>query len=95
VLFSKDEISRADLARYYARVAPVMVPLVKGRPVTMQRCPNGIAKRGFLQKDVSDQDLTGWVKTAGSERKGGLMNVERRRVYGRPNPPSRRDRARA
>ena len=39
-----------------------MVPLVKGRPVTMQRCPNGIAKRGFLQKDVSDQDLTGWVK---------------------------------
>jgi bifunctional non-homologous end joining protein LigD len=52
VLFPDDAITKADLAAYYQTVAPMMLPLVSGRPVTMQRFPNGIGRGGFLQKQV-------------------------------------------
>jgi len=54
VLFPDDGITKADLADYYRSVAPVMLPLVSGRPVTMQRFPNGIGKGGFLQKQIGE-----------------------------------------
>src|SRR6185369_16673849 len=38
---------------YYEAVAPVMLPHVAGRPVTLERYPAGIEKKGFIQKDVS------------------------------------------
>jgi bifunctional non-homologous end joining protein LigD len=54
VLFPDDGITKADLAEYYLTVAPLMLPLVSGRPVTMQRFPNGIGRGGFLQKQIGD-----------------------------------------
>jgi bifunctional non-homologous end joining protein LigD len=54
VLVPDDGITKADLADYYRSVAPVMLPLVSGRPVTMQRFPNGIGKGGFLQKQIGE-----------------------------------------
>jgi bifunctional non-homologous end joining protein LigD len=54
VLFPDDGITKAALADYYQSVAPVMLPLVSGRPVTMQRFPNGIGKGGFLQKQIGE-----------------------------------------
>jgi bifunctional non-homologous end joining protein LigD len=54
VLFPDDGITKADLVDYYRQVAPLMLPLVSGRPVTMQRFPNGIGRGGFLQKQVGD-----------------------------------------
>jgi bifunctional non-homologous end joining protein LigD len=53
VLFPDDGITKGELARYYQAVAPVMLPHVRGRPVTMERYPAGIGKEGFIQKDVS------------------------------------------
>jgi bifunctional non-homologous end joining protein LigD len=35
--------TKRDLAEYYDRVAPLMLPYVTGRPVTMVRCPGGLA----------------------------------------------------
>jgi bifunctional non-homologous end joining protein LigD len=52
VLFPDDGITKADLVDYYQTVAAAMLPLVSGRPVTMQRFPNGIGRGGFLQKQV-------------------------------------------
>jgi bifunctional non-homologous end joining protein LigD len=52
VLFPDDGITKADLVEYYQAVAPLMLPLISGRPVTMQRFPNGIGQEGFLQKQV-------------------------------------------
>jgi bifunctional non-homologous end joining protein LigD len=54
VLFPDDGITKAELAAYYDAVAPVMLPLISDRPVTMQRFPNGIGRPGFLQKQVAD-----------------------------------------
>lgn len=53
VLFPDSGITKGELCAYYEAVAPLMVPHVAGRPVTMERFPAGIGKKGFIQKDVS------------------------------------------
>ena len=53
ILFPDDGITKGDLAAYYEMIAPVMLPHILRRPVTMERFPAGIGKKGFLQKDVS------------------------------------------
>ena len=50
VLFPDDGITKLDLAQYYADVAPVMLRHVRGRPVNMERFPNGIGEKGFYEK---------------------------------------------
>jgi bifunctional non-homologous end joining protein LigD len=52
VLFPGDGITKGDLVAYYRTVAPRMLPLVSGRPVTMQRFPDGIGRGVFLQKQI-------------------------------------------
>ena len=44
VMFPEDGITKGDLAAYYESVAPLMLPHIAGRPVTMERYPAGIAK---------------------------------------------------
>ena len=61
VLFPDDGITKAELAAYYQAVAPRMLPLVAGRPVTMQRFPNGIGRGGFLQKQAADY-FPDWIE---------------------------------
>jgi bifunctional non-homologous end joining protein LigD len=61
VLFPADGITKAELAGFYQTVAPLMLPLISGRPVTMQRFPNGIGKGGFLQKQVGDY-FPDWIE---------------------------------
>jgi bifunctional non-homologous end joining protein LigD len=43
-------LTKRDLIRYYAMVAPVMVPYLEGRPLNMHRFPNGVDKPGFWHK---------------------------------------------
>ncbi|HEY2956914.1 MAG TPA: non-homologous end-joining DNA ligase [Actinomycetota bacterium] len=72
VLFPDDGITKAELAAYYETVAPVMLPLISGRPVTMQRFPNGIGRGGFLQKQAADY-FPDWIErvTAPNRRTRG------------------------
>jgi bifunctional non-homologous end joining protein LigD len=54
VLFpGEDAITKGELASYYEAVAPVMLPHLSSRPITMERYPSGINRPGFIQKDVS------------------------------------------
>ncbi|HEY4727626.1 MAG TPA: ATP-dependent DNA ligase, partial [Actinomycetes bacterium] len=46
MLFPDDGVTKGDLVAYYRTVAPRMLPLVSGRPVTMQRFPDGIGRGG-------------------------------------------------
>ena len=45
-------VTKRDLLRYLVTVAPVLVPHLDGRGLTVQRYPNGIEKSGFWQKDL-------------------------------------------
>ncbi|MFD5322326.1 non-homologous end-joining DNA ligase [Streptomyces sp. NPDC127092] len=54
VLFPADGLTKADLADYYRRVARHMVPHLRGRPLMLERHPDGIDDSGFMQKDVPE-----------------------------------------
>jgi bifunctional non-homologous end joining protein LigD len=44
-----DGVTKLELARYYAAVAPRMVPHVRGRPLTLVRCGKSIADCAFMR----------------------------------------------
>ncbi len=73
VLFPDDGITKGDVAGYYATVAPAMVPLLRRRLITMERFPNGIGEKGFIQKDVS-KGFPSWLKRFEAPKKGGTVH---------------------
>lgn len=73
VLFPDDGITKGELAAYYEAVAPVMLPHVRRRPVTMERFPEGIARPGFIQKDVS-KGFPEWLERVTVPKKGGVVH---------------------
>ena len=72
VLFPDDGITKGELAAYYEAIAPVMVPHIVGRPVTMERFPNGIGEKGFIQKDVA-KGFPEWLERVEVAKKGGTV----------------------
>jgi bifunctional non-homologous end joining protein LigD len=73
VLFPDDGITKGDLAAYYEAVAPVMLPHLVGRPVTMERYPSGIGRQGFWQKDVS-KGFPDWLQRVEVPKKDGIVH---------------------
>ncbi|WP_030692192.1 non-homologous end-joining DNA ligase [Streptomyces globisporus] len=53
-LFPDDGITKADLADYYRRVGPRILPHLRGRPLMLERHPDGIGEGRFMQKDTPD-----------------------------------------
>jgi bifunctional non-homologous end joining protein LigD len=72
ILFPDDGITKGELAAYYEAVAPVMLPHLRGRPITMERYPAGIGAQGFWQKDVS-KGFPPWLKRVTVSKKGGVV----------------------
>ena len=73
LLFPADGISKGELAAYYEAVAPAMVPLIRNRPVTMERFPAGIAATGFMQKNVSS-GFPATLQRVEVPKKDGVVN---------------------
>jgi bifunctional non-homologous end joining protein LigD len=73
VMFPDDGITKGELAAYYEAVAPVMVPHLRGRPITMERYPAGIGKKGFWQKDVS-KGFPEWLERVEVPKKDGVVH---------------------
>ena len=63
VLFPESGITKAELIGYYDRIAPLMLPLIKGRPVTMHRFPGGAGESAFFQKRAADY-FPEWINRA-------------------------------
>jgi bifunctional non-homologous end joining protein LigD len=51
----KLKITKGDLMRYYARVAPYILPVVDGRPLIMKRFPNGVDGEPFYQHKAPEK----------------------------------------
>src|SRR5437870_7693356 len=73
VLFPDDGITKGELAAYYEMIAPVMLPHIIRRPITMERFPAGIGKKGFLQKDVS-KGFPEWLQRVEVPKKDGIVH---------------------
>jgi bifunctional non-homologous end joining protein LigD len=48
---------------YYQRVAPVLLPHIAGRPLTLKRYPEGVGGEAFFQKHVTAH-RPDWIRTA-------------------------------
>lgn len=73
VLFPDDGITKGELAAYYEQIAPLLVPHIRRRPITMERFPAGIGEQGFLQKDVS-KGFPAWLQRVEAPKKGGVVH---------------------
>jgi len=72
-LFPGDGITKGELASYYEMIAPVMLPHLRRRPVTMERYHRGIAAPGFFQKDVS-KGFPDWLVRVEVPKKDGTVH---------------------
>jgi bifunctional non-homologous end joining protein LigD len=68
VLFPDSAITKGELCAYYEAVASLMIPHIRGRPITMERFPAGIEKKGFIQKDVS-KGFPSWLERVEVEKR--------------------------
>jgi len=73
LLFPADGITKRDLAQYYQLVAPYLLPHIRMRPLTMERFPSGIDKKGFIQKDVS-KGFPAWLERVEVPKHGGTVH---------------------
>ena len=73
VMFPDDGITKGDLAAYYESMAPVILPYLRGRPLTMERYPAGIGAKGFWQKDVS-KGFPSWLQRVEVPKKDGVVH---------------------
>jgi bifunctional non-homologous end joining protein LigD len=63
VLYPQTGTTKGEVINYYAQVAPVLLPLLKDRPVTRVRWPNGVEKARFFEKNAP-AGTPSWVRTA-------------------------------
>ncbi len=63
VFFAERGETKGDLARYYQAVAGPLLSAIGGRPVLLQRFPNGAGKQSFFQKRVPES-RPDWLQTA-------------------------------
>ncbi len=61
--------TKGDMLDYYARIAPVMLPHLARRPVTVKRFPQGVHHKGFIEKNVP-KHAPDWIRTVTLPRKG-------------------------
>src|SRR5208337_1279522 len=63
ILYPATGFTKGQVIDYYARIAPVLVPHLAGRPLTLKRYPEGVAHPHFFEKNAT-QYRPEWVKTA-------------------------------
>jgi bifunctional non-homologous end joining protein LigD len=63
VLYPKAGFTKGQVIDYYIRVAPVLLPHLKDRPLTMKRYPNGVDGEFFYEKNCPSHRPK-WVQTA-------------------------------
>ena len=73
ILFPGEGITKGELASYYEKIAPVMLPHIRRRPITMERYHQGIGFPGFFQKDVS-KGFPEWLKRIEVPKHGGTVH---------------------
>lgn len=51
IIYPETRFTKGQMAAYYAQVAPIMLPYLKGRPITLKRYPNGVEAPFFYEKN--------------------------------------------
>lgn len=67
VFYPKDGVVKRDLLNYYDAVAPLILPHLKDRPLSLKRYPNGIDADFFFQKEVAPS-FPKWLRTGMADK---------------------------
>ena len=73
VLYPDDGITKGQVVAYYESVAEAMVPHLEGRPLTLERYPDGIGTKGFMQKNAS-KHFPDTIERVEVPKEGGTTN---------------------
>ena len=73
LLFPEDGITKGEMAAYYEAIAPVMLPHIRARPITMERYPAGIGRKGFMHKSVV-KGFPPWLERVAVPKKDGTVH---------------------
>jgi bifunctional non-homologous end joining protein LigD len=74
VLYPAAGFTKGQVIDYYARIAPVLLPHLAGKPLTMKRYPGGVNEKFFFEKNAPVH-RPDWVKTAPIWSYGNKRNV--------------------
>ena len=69
VMYPDVGFTKAEVIDYYRRIAPVMVPHLDGRPITLVRFPDGVDGQHFFEKNCPSHRPP-WFRTVGIESSG-------------------------
>ena len=75
ILYPKDGFTKGELIHYYIQIAPVLLPHLKDRPLTMKRYPDGVEGEFFYEKNCPSHRPK-WVRTAKVWGEGNQRTIE-------------------
>jgi len=75
VMYPKAGFTKGDLIDYYVRVAPVLLPHLHGRPLTLKRYPDGVEGQHFYEKQCPSHRPE-WVQTAAVWSRHNRRNID-------------------
>jgi bifunctional non-homologous end joining protein LigD len=75
VLYPKTGFTKSDLIAYYAGIAPVLLPHLHDRPLTLKRYPDGVEAQYFYEKR-SPPHRPDWVQTAPLPAERGSKTID-------------------
>jgi len=74
IFYPKAGFTKGDVINYYIRVAPVLLPHLKDRPLTLKRYPNGVEGMFFYEKRCPTF-RPAWLKTAAIWSEGNHEDI--------------------
>ena len=72
VLFPNDGITKRELVAFYQRIAATMLPHLRGRPIVMERYPDGINGQKIFQKNTPSY-FPDWISVVSLPKKDGIV----------------------
>jgi bifunctional non-homologous end joining protein LigD len=73
VLYPEVGFTKGQVIDYYSRIAPVLLPHLKNRPLTLKRYPNGVGDKFFYEKQAPSHRPE-WVKTVPVQARGRTID---------------------
>jgi bifunctional non-homologous end joining protein LigD len=75
VLYPKPGFTKGQVVDYYARIGPVLIPHLHGRPLTLKRYPDGVEGEFFYEKQCPAH-RPDWVETAAIWSRHNKRNID-------------------
>ncbi|MCR3720802.1 MULTISPECIES: non-homologous end-joining DNA ligase [Prauserella salsuginis group] len=75
VLYPEAGFTKGEVIDFYAAMAPVLLPHVRDRPLTLKRFPDGVEATSFFEKNVA-RHAPDWVRTVRIDTPGSSRGAE-------------------